>query len=91
MDATVARTRPAAIEVPNAHTPAGHPVAAAGRIGVILVNLGSPAGTDYWSMRRYLKEFLSDRRVIEVWRPLWWTILNLFVLTTRPSKSGHAY
>ena len=58
---------------------------------MLVVNLGSPSGTDYWSMRRYLKEFLSDRRVIEVWRPLWWTILNLFVLTTRPSKSGHAY
>jgi ferrochelatase len=71
--------------------PDGHPPIAIGRIGVLLVNLGSPAGTDYWSMRRYLKEFLSDRRVIEVWRPLWLTILNLFVLTTRPSKSGHAY
>lgn len=71
--------------------PEGHPPIAIGRIGVLLVNLGSPAGTDYWSMRRYLKEFLSDRRVIEVWRPLWWTILNLFVLTSRPSKSGHAY
>src|SRR5690606_28478425 len=58
---------------------------------VLLVNLGSPEGTDYWSMRRYLKEFLSDRRVIEVWRPLWWFILNAFVLTTRPSRSGHAY
>jgi ferrochelatase len=91
MDATVAGTRRAPIEVPNAHTPADHPATATGRIGVLLVNLGSPAGTDYWSMRRYLKEFLSDRRVIEVWRPLWWTILNLFVLTTRPSKSGHAY
>ena len=71
--------------------PDEHPPVAIGRIGVLLVNLGSPEGTDYWSMRRYLKEFLSDRRVIEVWRPLWWTILNLFVLTSRPSKSGHAY
>jgi protoporphyrin/coproporphyrin ferrochelatase len=75
----------------NPHLPDGHPPIAVGRIGVLLVNLGSPEGTDYWSMRRYLKEFLSDRRVIEVWRPLWLTILNLFVLTTRPSKSGHAY
>jgi ferrochelatase len=75
----------------NQNLPDGHPPIAIGRIGVLLVNLGSPAGTDYWSMRRYLKEFLSDRRVIEVWRPLWLTILNLFVLTTRPSKSGHAY
>jgi ferrochelatase len=60
-------------------------------VGVLLVNLGSPDATDYWSVRRNLKEFLSDRRVIEVWRPLWLTILNLFVLTTRPQKSGHAY
>jgi ferrochelatase len=74
-----------------AHLPDGHPSMAIGRIGVLLVNLGSPAGTDYWSMRRYLKEFLSDRRVIEVPRWRWWLILNLFVLTTRPSKSGHAY
>jgi protoporphyrin/coproporphyrin ferrochelatase len=71
--------------------PGAHPAAAAGRIGVLLVNLGSPFGTDYRSMRRYLKEFLSDRRVIEVPKWRWWIILNLFVLTTRPSKSGHAY
>ena len=58
---------------------------------MLLVNLGSPAGTDYRSMRRYLNEFLSDRRVIEVPKWRWWIILNLFVLTTRPSKSGHAY
>jgi ferrochelatase len=63
----------------------------AGKIGVLLVNLGTPDGTDYWSMRRYLKEFLSDRRVIEVNRVLWWLILNGIVLTTRPSKSGEAY
>ena len=71
--------------------PADHPPVRFGRVGVLLVNLGSPAGTDYWSMRRYLKQFLSDRRVIEVWRPLWWLILNLIVLTTRPRKSGEAY
>jgi protoporphyrin/coproporphyrin ferrochelatase len=62
-----------------------------GKIGVLLVNLGTPDGIDYWSMRRYLKEFLSDRRVIEVNRVLWWLILNGIVLTTRPSKSGEAY
>ena len=60
-------------------------------MGVLLVNLGSPAGTDAPSVRRYLREFLSDPRVIEVPRPVWWVILNLFVLTTRPKKSGHAY
>ena len=44
--------------------PAGHPAVRNGRIGVLLVNLGTPEGSDYWSVRRYLKEFLSDRRVI---------------------------
>jgi ferrochelatase len=62
-----------------------------GRIGVLLVNLGTPDGTDYWSMRRYLKEFLSDSRVVEANRLLWWFILNGIILTTRPSKSGEAY
>ena len=52
-----------------------------GKIGVLLVNLGTPDGTDYWSVRRYLKEFLSDRRVIETNRALWWVILNGVVLT----------
>lgn len=63
----------------------------AGKIGVLLVNLGTPDGTDYWSVRRYLKEFLSDRRVIETNRALWWVILNFIVLTVRPSKSGEKY
>ena len=62
-----------------------------GKIGVLLVNLGTPDDTDYWSMRRYLKEFLSDRRVIEVNPVMWWMILNGIVLTTRPSRSGEAY
>ena len=61
------------------------------RIGVLLVNLGTPEGTDYWSMRRYLKEFLSDRRVIEVNRVLWWLILNLVILTVRPGRKGRDY
>jgi ferrochelatase len=64
---------------------------AAGRIGVLIVNLGTPEGTSYWPMRRYLKEFLSDRRVVETNRLVWWLILNLVVLTTRPKTSGHAY
>ena len=58
---------------------------------MLLVNLGSPSGTDYWSMRRYLKEFLWDHRVIEVPRPIWWVILNGIILSTRPQKSGKAY
>jgi ferrochelatase len=71
--------------------PTGHPPVPAARIGVLLVNLGSPSSTETSAVRRYLREFLSDRRVIEVPRPLWWVILNLVVLTTRPAKSAHAY
>jgi ferrochelatase len=63
----------------------------AGRIGVLLVNLGTPDATDYWSMRRYLKEFLSDRRVIETNRILWWFVLNLVILTVRPGRKGKDY
>ncbi|MCB1496534.1 MAG: ferrochelatase [Bauldia sp.] len=75
----------------SGHMPAGHPPVRFGRVGVLLVNLGSPSGTDYRSVRRYLKQFLWDRRVIEVARPLWWLILNGIVLSTRPQKTGHAY
>jgi protoporphyrin/coproporphyrin ferrochelatase len=74
-----------------ARLPADHPKVPSGRIGVLLVNLGTPDATDYWSMRRYLKEFLSDRRVIELPRLIWWPILNLIVLTKRPKPSGAAY
>ena len=55
------------------------------------MNLGTPEATSYWLMRRYLKEFLSDPRVIEVNRVLWWFILNGVILTFRPQKSGKAY
>ncbi|MEM9224564.1 MAG: ferrochelatase [Pseudomonadota bacterium] len=71
--------------------PRSHPGVAFGRIGVLIVNLGTPEATDYWSMRRYLREFLSDRRVIEVPRAVWWPLLNLVILSTRPQKSGRAY
>lgn len=62
-----------------------------GKIGVLLINLGTPDATTYWPMRRYLKEFLSDRRVIETNRLLWWFILNFIVLVKRPSASGAKY
>ena len=58
---------------------------------MLLVNLGTPEATDYWSMRRYLAEFLSDRRVIETPRWLWWLILNLFILPRRPAAKGRDY
>jgi len=71
--------------------PADHQPVAVGRIGVLLLNLGTPDATDYWSMRRYLKEFLSDRRVIETPRILWWPLLNGVILTTRPARKGRDY
>jgi ferrochelatase len=71
--------------------PADHPKVAAGRIGVLIVNLGTPDATDYFSMRRYLKEFLSDRRVIEENRLKWWLVLNLVILTIRPGRKGRDY
>jgi protoporphyrin/coproporphyrin ferrochelatase len=74
----------------NAATAEQHP-APPGRIGVLLVNLGTPEATDYWSMRRYLAEFLSDRRVIEENRVKWWVILNLIILSVRPRRKGRDY
>lgn len=68
-----------------------HPQSQHGRLGVVLMNLGTPDGTDYLSLRRYLKEFLSDPRVVEIPRVVWWFILHLIILTVRPRKSGHAY
>jgi ferrochelatase len=71
--------------------PDTHPEVQTGRIGVLLVNLGTPDAPTPRAVRRYLKEFLSDPRVIEIPRLLWWPILNGVILTTRPRKSAHAY
>lgn len=71
--------------------PEGHPPVRQGRIGVLLSNLGTPDGTDYWSVRRYLREFLSDPRIIEAPRAVWLPILHGIVLTTRPQKAGKNY
>jgi len=71
--------------------PPDHPEIGRPKIGVLLLNLGTPEGTDYWSMRRYLKEFLSDRRVIEVNPVFWQLLLNTIILTRRPTASGAAY
>ena len=68
-----------------------HPKIKFGKTGVLLVNLGTPDSTGWWDIRKYLKEFLSDRRVIEVNPVIWQIILNLFILTFRPSKTAHAY
>jgi hypothetical protein len=83
------KTSASAFDIDRSHWPAGHPAAPHGRVGVLLLNLGTPDGTSYWPMRRYLKEFLSDRRVIEEPRWKWWPILNLIILTVRPKKKGH--
>ena len=68
-----------------------HPKVNYGKTGVLLVNLGTPNSTSWWDIRKYLKEFLSDKRVIEVNFFLWQIILNLFILTFRPSKTAKAY
>lgn len=71
--------------------PLDHPPVAPARVGVLLVNLGSPEAPEPGAVRRYLKEFLSDRRVVEIPPILWQPILRGIVLTTRPKKSAHAY
>lgn len=73
------------------HAPAEHPCLPPERIGVLLANLGTPDGYDYWSMRRYLGEFLSDRRVIDYPRWKWQPILQGIILTKRPFTSGANY
>lgn len=71
--------------------PAGHPPVAAPRVGVLLVNLGTPDAPTPKAVRRYLKEFLSDPRVVEIPKLVWWPILNGIILNVRPKKSAHAY
>ncbi len=73
------------------HHPVEHPAIASPRIGVLLVNLGTPDAPTAAAVRRYLGEFLSDRRVVELPPFLWQPILRGVVLTTRPKKSAHAY
>ena len=68
-----------------------HPKINFGKTGILLINLGTPDSTKWIDIRRYLKEFLSDRRVIEVNPFIWKIILNLFILTFRPSKTAKAY
>ena len=68
-----------------------HPEIKFGKTGVLLINLGTPDSTSWWDIRKYLNEFLSDRRVIEVNPVLWQIILKLFILTFRPSKTAYAY
>jgi ferrochelatase len=68
-----------------------HPKVKFGKTGILIINLGTPNSTSWWDIRKYLKEFLSDKRVIEVNPIIWQIILNLFILTFRPSKTASAY
>jgi ferrochelatase len=74
-----------------AHAPADHPAVAPARIGVLLANLGTPDDPGYWSMRRYLSEFLSDRRVIDYPAWKWQPLLQTVILAKRPFTSGANY
>ncbi len=74
-----------------AHAPDDHPKVKMGRVGVLLANLGTPDDYSYWPMRRYLNEFLSDKRVIDYPSWKWQPILQAIILTKRPFSSGEAY
>jgi protoporphyrin/coproporphyrin ferrochelatase len=92
LDAKAGSVLPEAAQVERpAHAPADHPGLPRDRIGVLLANLGTPDGYDYWSMRRYLGEFLSDRRVIDYPAWKWQPILQAIILSKRPFTSGAAY
>ncbi len=73
------------------HAPPGHPAVPHGRVGVLVANLGTPDGHDYWSMRRYLNEFLSDKRVIDIPDWKWQPLLQTVILAKRPFTSGANY
>lgn len=73
------------------HLPAGHPPVATGKVGLLLVNLGTPDAPDKKAVKRYLREFLSDKRVVEIPDIFWQPILRGVILNTRPAKSAHAY
>ncbi|MBO9399347.1 ferrochelatase [Shimia sp. R9_3] len=74
-----------------AHAPADHPKVARGKTGILLANLGTPDNYTYWPMRRYLSEFLSDKRVIDYPAWKWQPLLQLIILSKRPFSSGKAY
>ena len=73
------------------HMPADHPTIPAEKVGVLIANLGTPDNYDYWSMRRYLSEFLSDQRVIDYPKWKWQPLLQGIILSIRPFRSGANY
>ena len=86
-----ARETTASADTAVSQKPADHPPVKSGRIGVLLINLGTPDATDPGSVRRYLKEFLTDRRVIEESGIVWKLVLNGIILRTRPKSKGRDY
>jgi ferrochelatase len=74
-----------------AHAKSDHPAVKPARVGILVANLGTPSATDYWSMRRYLSQFLSDKRVVDFSPWIWQPLLQLVILTRRPFTSGAAY
>ena len=68
-----------------------HPSVNFGKTGALIINLGTPDSTSWFDIRKYLKEFMSDKRVIEVNPFVWQIILNVFILNLRPSKTAKAY
>ena len=74
-----------------AHAPADHPRIKPAKTGILIANLGTPDGYDYWSMRRYLNEFLSDKRVVDLPSWKWQPLLQGVILATRPRRSGANY
>ena len=68
-----------------------HPKVSFGKNGVILINLGTPPSTSKKDIKKYLKEFLSDNRIIEINKYLWWFILNIIILNVRPAKTAKTY
>ena len=91
MDKVRAIQNPSRLQVIPARKPADHPTVKEPKVGVLLLNLGTPDSPEYWPMRRYLGEFLSDRRVIETNPVLWQLILQGIILNVRPQKSGANY
>lgn len=78
-------------EIKLTEIPTQHPEVLIPKVGILIANLGTPEATDYWSVRRYLSEFLSDRRVIDYTPWVWQIILQTIILTRRPFSSGAAY
>ena len=89
LDAKATEMRPGTGRL--AHAPADHPPVPQAKVGVLLANLGTPDNYDYWSMRRYLNEFLSDQRVIDYPAWKWQPLLQLIILSKRPFTSGANY